>query len=128
MTTAKGFNCKSCGKRHAFSLYVVAHAHEDLTHTCEACGALHSVQDYRVKLIKAGKTVAQCGKCRYADFMHTPSGRVKKNVHGNCRAPEPPPAPILLCSPAPTRASRIGIWPNMTGECAMFAAVEGKAS
>lgn len=53
MSTAKGFNCKTCGKRHLFGGWVAAHAQITLVHTCE-CGAKHEALNWRVDLVKAG--------------------------------------------------------------------------
>ncbi len=35
----KGFKCVGCGTFHKFTVYVWAHWHERLTHTCE-CGVI----------------------------------------------------------------------------------------
>lgn len=48
------FNCTTCQKRHLFGVYVAAHADEELMHTCDACGAVHSVLQYAVTLEKPG--------------------------------------------------------------------------
>lgn len=54
MVHAKGFRCRTCGKTHPFTPYVYAHADEPLTHTCNQCGAEHSILRLKVNLIKAG--------------------------------------------------------------------------
>lgn len=51
---ARSFECKTCGKSHIFGAYVAAHSKEELIHTCDACGAKHSVRNYRVKLEQPG--------------------------------------------------------------------------
>lgn len=51
---AKGFKCKSCGTFHEFGFYVHAHWKELLTHTCNKCGARHSVCRGRVCLMQQG--------------------------------------------------------------------------
>ena len=38
------YNCTCCGARHDFSMYVMAHRFEHLTHRCD-CGALHDIYD-----------------------------------------------------------------------------------
>lgn len=49
-----GFHCKTCGKRHPFGVWVLAHWDTALTHTCE-CGAKHRVQRGCVTQIRKGK-------------------------------------------------------------------------
>ncbi len=49
------FICTSCKKRHFFGVYVAAHADEELMHTCDSCGAVHSVLQYVVTLEKPGQ-------------------------------------------------------------------------
>lgn len=38
----KGYTCE-CGAEHKFPAYVFAHWYEELFHTCDKCGAKHSV-------------------------------------------------------------------------------------
>jgi hypothetical protein len=44
MSSSTGYNCVCCGARHTFTLYVLAHRFEHLTHRCD-CGALHDIYD-----------------------------------------------------------------------------------
>ena len=53
--TAKGFNCETCNQWHDFSLYVYAHSRDRLVHTCDKCGAKHSVVMMSAKQTKKGK-------------------------------------------------------------------------
>jgi transcription elongation factor Elf1 len=52
---AKTFACRTCWKRHTFGVYVAAHTHITLNHTCDRCGAIHSILDYKVTLVEPGK-------------------------------------------------------------------------
>ena len=47
----EGFTCE-CGQYHDFGVYVAAHSRDRLVHTCNKCGAKHSVCMYQVRLIK----------------------------------------------------------------------------
>ena len=49
-----GFICAKCGKRNEFGVYVAAHSHEQLTHTCD-CKAVHRIRNYRVYRAKTNK-------------------------------------------------------------------------
>lgn len=51
----KGFKCLTCGKRHAFGGYVMAHWDLPLTHTCDGCGAVHEVRAGNVKQVSKGR-------------------------------------------------------------------------
>lgn len=48
---ASGFTCTECKKWHMFGVYVAAHAHVELVHTCD-CGAKHRVLDYVVDRVQ----------------------------------------------------------------------------
>jgi hypothetical protein len=48
---SKGFTCE-CGQYHAFPMYVFAHAHVPLVHTCKYCGRKHEMQNLEVWLIE----------------------------------------------------------------------------
>ncbi len=50
----KGFTCE-CGKFHEFGAYVAAHWDMILDHTCDQCGARHSVLKGSATLRKNGK-------------------------------------------------------------------------
>jgi hypothetical protein len=50
----KGFTCE-CGKFHEFGAYVTAHWRDILHHTCDDCGAKHSVVCGFATLRKRGK-------------------------------------------------------------------------
>lgn len=43
MSNLPGFNCQTCGKRHDFSMYVIAHASDLLRHRCDLCAAVHDI-------------------------------------------------------------------------------------
>ena len=47
------WNCSQCEKPHTFSAYVAAHWRDELTHTCDNCGAQHSVCCGRVQFERA---------------------------------------------------------------------------
>ena len=49
-----GFNCKTCDTFHPFGGYMAAHWREELSHTCDTCGARHSVRRGRVRQIEKG--------------------------------------------------------------------------
>ncbi len=42
----KGYKCPKCNRRNQFSLWVYAHAHEQIIHTCE-CGARNIIDDLK---------------------------------------------------------------------------------
>jgi transcription elongation factor Elf1 len=50
----KGFNCETCGKYHAFPMYVFAHMRDLLLITCDKCGAKHEVVMADAKQVTAG--------------------------------------------------------------------------
>jgi hypothetical protein len=56
----KDFTCE-CGKVHPFGFYVAAHADIKLTHTCDNCGAQHSILGYCVRLKKKGRAIKSKG-------------------------------------------------------------------
>lgn len=43
MSNSAGYNCTTCNKWHAYSMYVMAHFHERLQHSCDLCGAVHMI-------------------------------------------------------------------------------------
>jgi hypothetical protein len=45
MSISTGYNCTSCGKFHEYSAYLVAHRMERIQHTCDLCGAIHTLYD-----------------------------------------------------------------------------------
>ena len=55
MMPPKSFVCV-CGTEHEFGLYVLAHWDIRLAHTCDACGAKHSVLRGKTTLISKPKT------------------------------------------------------------------------
>ena len=50
----KGFKCTTCNKEHIFPAYVYAHWDDLLIHTCDECGAKHSVMCGEVEVISEG--------------------------------------------------------------------------
>ena len=67
-------------------------------------------------------TDVKCINCRFALWSRTPSGRIKKNISGECCAAIPAP-PVMLCA-APVRLYKGGIWPDYEGDCDSFLAKE----
>lgn len=51
---AKVFVCE-CGTYHKFVMYVAAHWRDILRHTCENCGAVHTIQMGYATLKKKGR-------------------------------------------------------------------------
>ena len=51
----KGFNCETCNQRHEYPFYVYAHTLDVLNHTCDKCGAVHSIVMLTAKQKKKGK-------------------------------------------------------------------------
>ncbi len=57
-----GFTC-TCGTAHKFPPYVYAHFDERLIHTCDNCGAKHSILKGKSRLTDPGPQVkARKGK------------------------------------------------------------------
>lgn len=50
-----GFTCSTCDTFHEFSAYVYAHTHVELTHTCDQCGAQHSILNLVATQTKKGQ-------------------------------------------------------------------------
>jgi hypothetical protein len=67
---SKGFNCE-CGKYHQFSVYVFAHTHVELTHTCD-CGRKHMI--FNLEVID-GETNEQDHKVRGRRKKRNSAGR-----------------------------------------------------
>ena len=50
----KGFNCTTCDTVHTFPAYVFAHWDEELHHSCDNCGAKHSILGGDAEQIEEG--------------------------------------------------------------------------
>lgn len=46
---ATHWKCSGCNKEHALGVYVAAHWDETLIHTCDQCGAKHSVLSGKIR-------------------------------------------------------------------------------
>lgn len=56
MSTSTGYNCKSCGKWHAYTPYMIAHQGERVQHRCDLCGAVHMMFEGAAYLWSPGHT------------------------------------------------------------------------
>lgn len=64
----------------------------------------------------------RCIDCKHAQFQRNPSGRFKR-VAGIC-AVAIPPAPVLLCINKPQHIHKNAIWPDYSGQCDLFQAID----
>lgn len=55
---AEGYTCE-CGTEHRFPSYVYAHWRDVIDHTCETCGAVHSIVCGLVTLKEAGRRLVR---------------------------------------------------------------------
>lgn len=66
MSTSTGYNCKSCGKLHEYTPYMISHQAERIQHRCDLCGAVHVLLDGAAYLWAPGHVP-----------RHTPDQRVQ---------------------------------------------------
>lgn len=66
-----------------------------------------------------------CGTCKWASFERTPTGRIKKNMHGTCRYP-PTVEPTRPGCENMTTPWRSSIWPNSDYNCPVYEPAEAK--
>lgn len=67
--------------------------------------------------------MAKCKDCKWAEWQLTPTGRIRRNSYGECKAPEAF-SKIYLCS-IPVVQQRHAIWHEDVGRCDGFAQKEG---
>jgi hypothetical protein len=59
-----------------------------------------------------------CKTCKYAEFPRTPTGRIKRNAPGKCKANfVPPPLPACIAQPY---WHRLAIWPDYGENCPTY--------
>jgi len=66
-----------------------------------------------------------CKTCKWAKFQRTPSGRIKRNVHGTCEYP-PPIEPLKPACEIYKQSGRMAIWPELYQGCPVYEPVEPK--
>ena len=71
----KGYTCL-CGAEHAFHVWVFSHWDIPLTHTCEKCGSINTIQrGVRINVRSAkGKNRRSTGKPERSDAANTTGG------------------------------------------------------
>ncbi len=69
-----------------------------------------------------------CGDCKWAEFSRTATGRIRKDLSGNCTAPVPKlkdmPYALQAKLPGTWPGKPYGIWPDEHEGCPVYKKVD----